>query len=498
MDRGVVLTSAILLYFAALIGFGWYGWRNGKRDFGDFTLASKNLPVLALLLTTAATQHSMFVTVGAVGEFYRVGIVFLWAAGTWTLLQPLAYRHFGYRIWRVGTHFGHETPLDLFKERYAWMPLNVLVLATLLVFIAPYIAAQTIGAGLVFESISDGAISFEAGSGLLLGAMLVMVALGGMRAVAWSDVLQGGLTFVFLWVAALYLIFVATPFPASELFTRVTEISPGHLEISGADYWSMGGLMALFALGLVFQPQLWQRLLMGRSPRANGQVAGTIALYLTLIFVPGFLIGLAALLLAPGLADSDSVLPVVVFEHLPIWIAIPLVAGVLAAGMSTIDGILLTVSSLVTKDAGGMLVRDLAARRDTMVWVARVTIVVLAAGAYAMALARSDTIVELTALGWTGPLQLLPAFVGAVYWPRGTKQGAFWGTLVGLVAVVATTFVWDSPLGIPPVFWSLPLNGLVFYVVSRATPRTEADRLHRIFVDALGHEPERVAGQHRA
>src|SRR5699024_4665133 len=101
---------------------------------------------------------SMFVTVGAVGDVYRTGIVFLWAAGTWTLLQPLFYRHFGYRIWRVGTRFGHETPLDLFKQRYNWLPLNILILLTLLLFIAPYIAAQTIGAGLVFEATSGGLI----------------------------------------------------------------------------------------------------------------------------------------------------------------------------------------------------------------------------------------------------------------------------------------------------------------------------------------------------
>jgi solute:Na+ symporter, SSS family len=493
MDRGSLLTTVVLVYFVALLGFGVHGYRRGSRDFGDFTLASKNLPVFALLLTTAATQHSMFVTVGAVGDVYRTGMVFLWAAGTWTLLQPLFYRHFGYRIWRVGTHFGHETPLDLFKERYHWTPLNLVVLATLLLFIAPYIAAQTIGAGLVFESISDGAVSFELGSGLLLGAMLLMVALGGMRAVAWSDVLQGLLTFGFLWIAAWYLLFVATPFPANELFTRVAEVSPSHLQISGEDYWSMSGMMALFALGLVFQPQLWQRLLMGRSPRANGQVAGTIALYLTLIFVPGFVIGLAALLLYPGIEDTDSVLPLVMFEQLPLWIAIPLVAGVLAAGMSTIDGILLTVSSMVTKDVGGMLVHDLAVQRARMVRVARVTIVALAMLAYAIALGRSATIVELTALGWTGPLQLLPAFIGAVYWRRGTREGALAGTLVGLGAVVLTTFVWDSPLSIPPIFWSLPLNGVVFYLVSLATPPTDPVRLRRIFVDALGQDPTEPA-----
>lgn len=491
MERGTLLTGVVMLYFLILIGFGIYGYRRSSRDFADFTLASKDLPIFVLLMTTAATQHSMFVTVGAVGSFYQTGIVFLWAAGTWTLLQPIFYRHFGYRIWKVGTHFGHETPLDLFKERYNWTPLNLVVIATLLGFIAPYIAAQTIGAGVVFESISDGVVSFEVGSALMLGAMLLMVTLGGMRAVAWSDAFQGLVTFTFLWIAALYLLFIATPFPASELFVRVGEVSPSHLEIANADYWSMGGLMALFALGLVFQPQLWQRLLMGKSPRANGQVAGTIAFYLTLIFIPGFLIGLAALLLYPGIEDTDSVLPLVMFEQLPLWIAIPLVAGVLAAGMSTIDGILLTVSSMVTKDVGGMFMRDLETHRAQMVRIVRGTSVVLTVASYGIALARSSTIVELTALGWTGPLQLLPAFIGAVYWSRGTKQGAFWGTLVGLVTVVVTTFVWSSPLDIPPVFWSLPLNGIVFYTVSRLTAPTDPARLKRIFVDALDYDPAR-------
>lgn len=486
MDRGWSITLGVGVYLLVLLLFGWYARKANREDFSDFTLASKNLPTLVILMTVAATQHSMFVTSGAVGESYRVGIEFVWAAGTWTLLQPLFYRQFGYQIWKVGTALGHETPVDLFKDRYASKGLNILVLVTLLTFIAPYIAAQTIGAGLVFSTVSDGRISFTVGSALLLAVMLVMVFLGGMRAVAWSDVLQGGVTFVLLWVAAGYVLVQSLDFPAAELFRRVAEASPRHLTIAPDAYFNSMGLMALFALGVAFQPQLWQRLLLGRSPRQNGLVSGFVGIYLSLVFIPGLLLGLAAVLLLPDLADTDAALPTLIFTSMPLWLAIPLISGVIAAGMSTVDGIMLTVSAMVTKDGGQLVSRDLAQRPEAMLRVARGAIIVLAVGAYGLALLRSDTIVALTALGWTGPLQLLPAFVGAVYWPRGTKQGAFWGMLTGLIALGMTTFVWPSPLGVPPVFWSLPLNAVVFTVVSRVTPPTDPALLRRIFVQALG------------
>jgi hypothetical protein len=67
----------------------------------------------------------------------------------------------------------------------------------------------------------------------------------------------------------------------------------------------------------------------------------------------------------------------------------------------------------------------------------------------------------------------MPAMIGGLYWKKSTKQGAFAGTLVGMLAVLFTLFVKNPLPSLQPIGWGIILNAIVFVLVSNATPNDE-------------------------
>jgi SSS family solute:Na+ symporter len=492
----VAIVAAIGLYLVVLLVLGWVGHRRLRHSLDDYFLAGRSLGPVVLVLTLGATTHSMFATVGATGSFYDSGVIFLWGAGTWVLIQPLTYWSFGSRIWQLGRARGHITPADLFRDRYDSPIMAGITAATMFVFVAPYIMAQTIGAGLVLEQVTDGAIPFALGAALILVVMTLYDLLGGMRTVAWTDTVQGTLMYVAMWAAALYVVYVTLD-GIGPLMREVARTAPELLSIDQAQWPSYLGLIVLFGLGALFQPHVWSRMLMGRDPKVMSTVSGTIGIYMMTLFLPGLLLGLAGYVL---LADSggDAVLPGLLNGYLPPWLAALLAAGLLAAAMSTVDSIVRAADTIVVKD---LLKTHLMKQADDrqLIRAGKWAFLLLVLLSYIGALNGSAGIIALTALAWSGPLQLLPALIGAVYWPRATKQGAITGTVAGLLTLALTTWVWPDPFGWHAILWSFLVNGPFFVAVSLVTPPTQKATLARIFdpleqagLPCVGRRPEPV------
>lgn len=472
------IIAAIGLYLVVVVVLGWVGHRRLRLDLDDYFLAGRSLGPVVLVLTLGATTHSMFATVGATGSFYDSGLIFLWAAGTWVLIQPLTYWSLGSRIWQLGRARGHITPADLFRDRYDSPVLAGITAVTMFVFVAPYIMAQTIGAGLVLEQVTNGAIPFAFGAAIILVVMTLYDLLGGMRTVAWTDTVQGTLMYVAMWAAALYVVYVTLD-GIGPLMREVSRTAPELLAIDQSQWPTYLGLIVLFGLGALFQPHVWSRMLMGRDPKVMSTVSGTIGIYMMTLFLPGLLLGLAGYVL---LTDSggDAVLPTLLNGYLPPWLAALLAAGLLAAAMSTVDSIVRAADTIVVKDLlKSHLMRDASDAR--LIRAGKWAFLLLVLLSYAGALIGPGGIIALTALAWSGPLQLLPALVGAVYWRRATKQGAIVGTLAGLLTLGLTTWVWPDPFGWHAILWSFLVNVPLFVGVSLATRPTAADTLNRIF-----------------
>jgi SSS family solute:Na+ symporter len=111
----------------------------------------------------------------------------------------------------------------------------------------------------------------------------------------------------------------------------------------------------------------------------------------------------------------------------------------------------------------------------------KVFIVVISAVALALSQFTSALITTIVTIALGGCLQILPSLIGALYWKGASKLGAISGLITGVTVVVLTQYVpaIKMPLGMSSGFWGLVCNLLVFFVVSKLTPKPSAEGIEK-------------------
>ena len=256
MDTWVIATSLIFLYLVFTLVLGVVANRRMTVDMEDFLLYGRRAGFVVLYLTVVASFHSVFAFLGSGGFFYTHGVGF-WAAGTWTLLVGAITYVIGTRIWALGKAFGYITPADMLADFYESEAVRVAVAAVSVVFTILYIQAQAQGLGYIINIASDGRVGLELGTLILLVVAAVYLMAGGLRAVYWTDVLQGIWMYIAIWVGALVLSYELFGGPL-ELWRAVSEQRPDLLSLPGPKgFFTPGmwiGMTFTLSFGVIFQP----------------------------------------------------------------------------------------------------------------------------------------------------------------------------------------------------------------------------------------------------
>jgi len=186
----VSISLAILITFLALIAFlGLYGYRIGRKTVEDYFAASRGMGTFVTLFTYFATLCSAFTFLGCAGWGYSRGLGWYGPIGVGTAVISINFYVFGYRVWLLGKKFGYVSPPELIKDRFG-KELQIIYAVIMVIFVLPYLAVQAMGAGYVLEELSQGTIPYVAGAGIITIFMIVLI-LGGMRSVAWTDTFMG-------------------------------------------------------------------------------------------------------------------------------------------------------------------------------------------------------------------------------------------------------------------------------------------------------------------
>ena len=175
-----LLSAAVLaFYLVALLVLGWMGYQRSRAGEEDYYLAGRQQNWWVTALSIMATYFSAFAMLGAPGMVYPP-------------VGGLAIYLLGARIWKIGRAKGHVTPADLICDYYgSQVALRLLVALTAFLWVIPYIMMQIQAGGVVWAKLFPGEGAFELGAVLLAIVTVAYVLIGGMRSVAWSDVLQG-------------------------------------------------------------------------------------------------------------------------------------------------------------------------------------------------------------------------------------------------------------------------------------------------------------------
>ena len=485
METWVIATTLIFIYLALTIVLGVVANRKMEVDLEDFLLYGRKAGFIVLYLTVVATFHSAFAFLGSGGYFYAHGIGF-WAAGTWTLLVGAITYVLGTRIWALGKAFGYITPADMLADFYESEAVRVTVAVISVVFTILYIQVQAQGLGYIINVASDGRITFETGTLILLVVAAAYLMAGGLRAVYWTDVLQGVWMYVAVWVGALVLSFELFGGPL-ELWRAVAQQRPDLLSLPGPrGLFTPGmwiGMTITLSFGIVFQPHMMIRYYTAVDAKTLKVLGATTPIYLMTLYIPAALVGLGGALVMPGLegGEADRIFPELLFAYASPWLTGVILAGATAAAMSTLDSILHANMTVLTRD---VYQRYFAPRKSQAhyVWVGRGIVLALLVVGYVLSTRSFDFLVTLVTLSGSGALQLMPGIMGACF-PGGrsfTRAGVLAGLATGMVVLYITLVVVRHPLGMHGGIWALVSNAVVAWGVSRVSAPPSAETVERV------------------
>lgn len=483
MEPWVVSTGLIFTYLLITIGLGAVANRRMTANLEDFLIYGRQAGFVVLYLTVVASFHSAFAFLGSGGFFYTHGIGF-WAAGTWTVLVGGITYVLGSRIWALGKRFGYITPADMLADFYESEAVRVAVAVVSVLFTILYIQVQAQGLGYIISVASDGRISIKIGTLILLVVAAGYLMAGGLRAVYWTDVVQGVWMYVAIWVGALVLAERLFGGPV-ELWRRVAAERPDLLTLPGPEgFFTPGmwlGMTISLSFGILLQPHMMIRYFSAASGRTIKWLGATTPIFLMTLYIPAALVGLGGALVMPGLEVPDQIFPKMLFAYAPAWLTGIILAGATAAAMSTLDSILHANMTVLTRDVYQRFVAPGRSERH-YIRVGQLIVLGLLVVGYALSIRTFDFLVTLVTLSGAGALQLLPGILGVCFPTRRpwTRVGVLSGLGVGLAVLYGTLEVWVHPLGMHASLWSVGANFLVCIVVSRLTAPPSAETVARI------------------
>lgn len=476
MAAQVVLGAYMLL----LLGLGYAGYRRGRNTEEDYYLAGRGQGLLVTSLTIMATMFSSAAMLGIPGVIYRDGASFLSFALNLPLSGAAVYV-LGNRIRRLGRARRYVTPADMVADYYGQSSVLRLLVALIgVLYVIPYIIMQIKAGGLLARTMfPDAENAFGWGTAALSLVTLAYILVGGMRSVAWTDVIQGTLLLGGMLVAGVATIHAMGG--VGPFFARVGDLPAEALSVPGpsdAHHPSRMFTVCLFAsLGTMVHPGQWMRYYAADSGKTLRRTALIFAIVLPACFFFGvFLVALGGRVLYPpafemidgvrtfvphaAVGDQDQIVIVMMREQVPQFVGsfavvlVPLLlVAVMAASMSTADSNLHALSAVLTRDVYDRM-RPGASERERL-WAGRIVIVVAMAVALLFVRAGEQNadfalvkyIAQLMFVAIAFSSQALPVAVDMLFLNKGTRAGAIAGMVAGLVTVLHFTPFIEVALG---------------------------------------------------
>ena len=447
-----IILVEFILYFIGIIVIAYLTSRT-KMSHSVFILGGKKLPGWALAFSERATGESAWLLLGFTGFVFATGLSGVWVAIGIAVGIIFAWLVLARKFRAEADKYNVLTLPDYLAVKFQAKANIIRWLVTVLIasFFMFYVGAQLAGAGKLFLT----TFNMNETTGVIIATIVIMATayFGGFLSVVWTDMIQSImmlLTLVVLPIVAL--IYIGT----NDLSISTSLATAGE----GFDSW-MGGVTG-FAIGVLFfnnfswffgylggQPQLSARFMALKNDREAKQGITVAIIWTILAYTGAFLIGLAAIAMYQqgSFADVETVLPHMILDLTPTWIAGILLAGIMAAIITTANSQLMVVTSSVSEDiihkTLGMKLTD-----KQLVTISR--IVILAVGIIGMIIAlTSESLLYLVvSWAWAGVGGTLsPAILMTFFWRRYSSTG--------LIATVISGFIFT-------VLWiSTPLDGII-------------------------------------
>jgi len=346
----------IFLYLLSLIGVGLLGRYSTKENtLGDFYLAGRGMGGFVLFLTLYATQYSGNTMIGFSGRAYRQGFTALVTVSFMCAIIGL-YFIYAPKLQYLSKKYKFITLGDFIEYRFKSTRLTVLISIVSIIALGNYILTNLKAIGFIIEGVSGGKVSFVYAIIILSLIMVIYETLGGMRSVAWTDMIQG-----ILLLFGVFAIFVIIYFQYGGLSYIINA-----LENARPEFWLPPNLdekrlwlstILVVSIGVAVYPHAIQRIY---SAKNANTLKSSLKLMVFMPFVTTLFMVFVGLVGASQFSGLDKIsseqisilLLIDIAKNNPSisWLLVLFISAAIAAIMSTVDSALLAISSTTTQD----------------------------------------------------------------------------------------------------------------------------------------------------
>jgi len=469
----------LVIVTIAIVGIGVWGYKIGKKTAVDYMIAGGTLGVVVSYFWIAFVIYSAWTFFGFAGYLYLRGPAY-------HLFPLVAHLGFAIAIWTIGRKllkarekYGAITPVEALARRYGSDFVRVMLAVVLITFIVPYIGVQVTAIGAALQTFVG--VPYVAGVLYMAAVMLILIYLGGIRSVAWANVMWGTIMML-AFLGSLAWVVSASGTSIPEMAVALYEKDPVKM---GLGYYTIPYAVGLAIAG--FTVFCWPHVLQATLGMRSEDVLKKVVF--AWLVIGGFAVYLGAYLwgnivapyLSPGLTGkaADVAVLVTIKKFTPgAWVMF-VILGVLAAAISTAATQLMTAAIFTSNDLLGVA-RKTMKDEAKILWTRIICIVVVVLSTIFAYLYPVEIARMLDAIASPGYSMISAAILG-LFWKRGTKEGVIAATIVGVLLLVCGFFYPPLTLEVHPVVVPLFVSLVTFFVVSLVTPPPSRESLEAFF-----------------
>ena len=475
--------TVLVLYLGIMAFIGWYAGRK-TNNIGDFFVLSGKAGVVVSGIAYFSTQFSMGTFLGTPGTIYGVGYAGMAISvpgAVFCMILPALL--IGRKLITLGHKYGFLTMADYLTDRYHSKNMSGVLGVMMLFFLVPMMGAQIIGAGVIVH-VFTGLPEWVGVVGM--GIIVILYCMtGGMKGAMMTDVIQGSLMIATAVVTFIVSIVMGGGF--SNINHTLQSMNEAYLTFPGANgympwtyYISNIVLWSFFTMG---QPHLFTKFFAMKDHKTmfKAILLGTAGMFFSATLIEWA--GVNGIASIQNIEKADQIIPMILQRGMNPFLASIFIAGIVAAGMSTIDGILVTTTGAVTRDIYQKIINK-NATDEAVMSLSKVVTVIIGIVVICFGVFQPGSIFEINLFAFSGMAIFVVPILFGIYWKIATAKGAFASVIVGIISLLLFTLnpsVKALAMGFHALFPTTIIASIVMIVVSKFTETPPQETIDRHF-----------------
>ena len=475
--------TVLVLYLGIMAFIGWYAGRK-TNSIGDFFVLSGKAGVVVSGIAYFSTQFSMGTFLGTPGTIYGVGYAGMAISvpgAVFCMILPALL--IGRKLITLGHKYGFLTMADYLTDRYHSKNMSGVLGVMMLFFLVPMMGAQIIGAGVIVH-VFTGLPEWVGVVGM--GIIVILYCMtGGMKGAMMTDVIQGSLMIATAVVTFIVSIVMGGGF--SNINHTLQSMNEAYLTFPGANgympwtyYVSNIVLWSFFTMG---QPHLFTKFFAMKDHKTmfKAILLGTAGMFFSATLIEWA--GVNGIASIQNIEKADQIIPMILQRGMNPFLASIFIAGIVAAGMSTIDGILVTTTGAVTRDIYQKIINK-NATDEAVMNLSKVVTVIIGIIVICFGVFQPGSIFEINLFAFSGMAIFVVPILFGIYWKKATAKGAIASVIVGIISLLLFTLnpsVKALAMGFHALFPTTIIASIVMIVVSKFTETPPQETIDRHF-----------------